>query len=264
MQGTKIGWCDHTANLWWGCQEVGPECDRCYARTLAKSKGKARAWEDVRFECPGVWKRLDQMQAAAKAAGEPATVFVQSMGDIFEKPQSLVTWQGEFTGRTTAALRYEFFSAIGDGRWPELVFLLLTKRPGLICDMLPVQWVAWGSPRNVWFGTSVGCRRSLPQIDRLAPAPGTHFVSFEPLLEDLGDLTPFLPSFQWGIFGGESGPGHRLLDLDALDRAVNQLCAVETPVYVKQDSGPREGQRGRIPSRLWSLKQFPDWKAVPA
>jgi protein gp37 len=40
MQDSKIEWTDHTANLWWGCEEVHSGCDNCYARVFAKSKGK--------------------------------------------------------------------------------------------------------------------------------------------------------------------------------------------------------------------------------
>jgi uncharacterized protein len=31
---TKIEWCDHTFNPWWGCTQVSPLCDRCYAMML--------------------------------------------------------------------------------------------------------------------------------------------------------------------------------------------------------------------------------------
>ena len=31
---TKIEWCDHTFNPWWGCTQVSPLCDHCYAMML--------------------------------------------------------------------------------------------------------------------------------------------------------------------------------------------------------------------------------------
>ena len=40
MRNTKIEWCDHTVNLWWGCSEVSEACANCYARGIAKRFGK--------------------------------------------------------------------------------------------------------------------------------------------------------------------------------------------------------------------------------
>lgn len=48
-ENTEISWCDHTANLWWGCSEVHAGCDNCYARIFARAKGNAAAWDGVRF-----------------------------------------------------------------------------------------------------------------------------------------------------------------------------------------------------------------------
>lgn len=48
-------------------------------------------------------------------------------------------------------------------------------------------------------------------------------------------------------------------DCDAIpwvESAVEQCRAAGVPIFVKQDSGPRPGQQGRIPDRLW-LKEFP-------
>ena len=40
MLNSKIEWCDHTVNLWWGCTEVHEGCDNCYAKNLAKRYGQ--------------------------------------------------------------------------------------------------------------------------------------------------------------------------------------------------------------------------------
>lgn len=195
---TKIAWCDATVNLWWGCQHAGDECHHCYAEAFSKRVGKSRAWQDVRYEVPSAFGTLDKLQRKAAKQDEPLTVFVQSMGDIFELPQQLVTWQGRFTGRGTNDVRDRFFSLIDAGLWPDLVFLLLTKRPGLIGRYVPGAWLAGDWPANVWTGTSVGTVNSLPQIERLAKWPGRHFVSFEPLLEFLPLLAATPPD--WDAF----------------------------------------------------------------
>ena len=36
---TKIEWCDHTINLWWGCTKVHTGCDNCYAENTARRWG---------------------------------------------------------------------------------------------------------------------------------------------------------------------------------------------------------------------------------
>lgn len=40
MKNSKIEWCDHTVNFWWGCKEVSEACKNCYARELSKRFGK--------------------------------------------------------------------------------------------------------------------------------------------------------------------------------------------------------------------------------
>jgi len=62
----------------------------------------------------------------------------------------------------------------------------------------------------------------------------------------------------WIILGGESGPGHRPLDLGAAEDLAAQAKKVGAAVFVKQDSGPRPGEKGRIPDALWALKDSPE------
>jgi len=38
MQNSKIEWTDHTFNPWWGCVNVSPACDHCYAERFANRK----------------------------------------------------------------------------------------------------------------------------------------------------------------------------------------------------------------------------------
>jgi integrase len=40
---TEIAWTDASFNTHWGCLEVSPGCDHCYARTLAERFGR-RIW----------------------------------------------------------------------------------------------------------------------------------------------------------------------------------------------------------------------------
>ncbi len=38
-KNTKIEWCDHTVNLWWGCTKVHRGGDNCYAEKWANRWG---------------------------------------------------------------------------------------------------------------------------------------------------------------------------------------------------------------------------------
>ena len=63
------------------------------------------------------------------------------------------------------------------------------------------------------------------------------FVSFEPLLEDLGPIS--LYGIDWAIVGGESGPGYRPMD-HAWARSIRDQCvAAGVPFFFKQSAAFR-------------------------
>jgi protein gp37 len=96
-------------------------------------------------------------------------------------------------------------------------------RPGL--PVWPLQ--------NVWLGVSVENRDALKRIDALKDTPAAvRFVSFEPLLEDLGAL--ILDGIHWGIFGGESGRGARPCDLAWIRSGVRECRRQGVACFVKQ------------------------------
>jgi protein gp37 len=58
-------------------------------------------------------------------------------------------------------------------------------------------------PRNVWVGCSIGEKKRLWRLDQLRRIDAkVRFVSFEPLIEDLGEFS--LKGIHWAIVGGES------------------------------------------------------------
>ena len=89
---------------------------------------------------------------------------------------------------------------------PNLVWLVLTKRPSRIAAHLPPGWP--DAFPNVWLGVSAGCRQSLPQMAVLRQIPihpkAVRFLSAEPLLENIAPEID-LDGFSWVITGGESG-----------------------------------------------------------
>jgi len=82
---------------------------------------------------------------------------------------------------------------------PEREFQLLTKRIGRAMVFYRTRPV----PKNVWVGCTIGEKKRLWRLDQLRQIDSkVRFVSFEPLIEDLGDFD--LSGIQWGIVGGES------------------------------------------------------------
>jgi protein gp37 len=201
---TAIEWAKHTWSPWGGCQRVSPACDNCYAEALDKRFGRAGAWgpQGIRnLRTAAYYRQADQWNAAAAAAGRQETVF-PSMCDPFDNHRSILP-----------AWRLAHWALIR--RTPHLTWLLLTKRPQNIRNMLPLDWGAEGWP-NVWLGcTAENQQEADRRIPHLQAVPArVRFLSCEPLLGQL-DLAPYFlqgPRIHWVITGGESGPHARLSD----------------------------------------------------
>lgn len=265
---TKIGWCHATWNLWRGCAKVSEECRHCYAEALSKRNPLVLGqWgpDSVRVVATG--QGLDTPQAVVRDAinqGERRRLFVNSLADVFEDHDGPVhDHRGEVAYIGTRGQPVHEHALVSTPRrikatldhlrgyllerivaFPQIDFLLLTKRPGLILDMLrriaeeevpglhtnavaaASEWLAGRPPRNAWVGTTVGAASSTGRIDQLAEVPAAcRFVSFEPLLEWI-DLSPWLnatverdrgygfyrhlPTCPWTAEGGCSGAGDRL------------------------------------------------------
>jgi protein gp37 len=120
-------------------------------------------------------------QRRAAADGVVRRVFVGSMMDIFEKPFPLIDAQGNALPETTGHLRLRFFEEVVP-KCPNLLFLLLTKRPGNILKYIPEEWRAT-PPANVMYGTSVVDQATADDmIPKLLEVPGRRFLSMEPLI----------------------------------------------------------------------------------
>lgn len=113
---------------------------------------------------------------------------------------------------------------------------------------------SWPLP-NVWLGVSVEDRPRKERIDILRETPAAlRFISFEPLLEDLGEID--LTGIGWAIIGGESGPRARPFDPDWARSIIGQCKAASVPVFMKQMGsypaalvGPCSAQRIRYRDR---------------
>lgn len=279
---TGISWTDRTFNPWWGCAHVSPGCVHCYAETFAKRTGHDvwGAKGHRRTFGPNHWAEPLRWNAHAESAGVRERVFCASMADVFEDHPAVTEareWLWDMISRT-----------------PALDWQILTKRPENIARMLPALW-GDGWP-NVWLGVSVeDQQRADERVPVLLSIPAkVHFLSCEPLIAPvffeplwmvpaaglcgyrgttLADdralaqilraavrkLTPrYNRNFlEWVIVGGESGPNRREMDVRWAEAIVSTCDHHAIPVFVKQDSGLRPGNKGRLPDALWARKEFP-------
>lgn len=238
---TAIGWTDHTFNPWWGCERVSPACQHCYAEAFAKRTG-SNVWgktADRRFFGDKHWNEPLRWDRAAAKSGRPALVFCASMADVFEDRPDLDEH------------RARLWKLIDDT--PHLIWQLLTKRPENVLTM--TTWSEF--PRNVWIGTTVeDQRRADERIPVLRSIPAAvRFLSCEPLLGPL-DLSHHLGGIGWVIVGGESGAGHRPLDLDHARDVRDHAHAAGVPFFFKQVGGHRPTSGGDLLDGE-TFKQFP-------
>ncbi len=181
---TKIAWCDHTFNPWWGCVRVSEGCQHCYAEGLAKRLGfgvwgpsKARRFFDEQhWEKPLLWNEW------ATYSSHKPRVFCGSMCDIFEDNLELIKAQ------------LELWELIEET--PRLEWLLLTKRPQNLL-MLPEAWRK-APPENVRVGTTIENQANAAQ--RLADLAhwwgGKNFISVEPMLGPISLARVLVPQAQ--------------------------------------------------------------------
>lgn len=252
-QQTGISWCDHTFNPWWGCVKVSPACKHCYAETWAKRTGH-RLWghgAPRRFFGADHWRQPERWNRAAAREGVRRRVFCASMADVFEAGRHL---DGE------RRRLWDLIERTADG----LDWLLLTKRPELVRELVPAAWLDdW--PAHVWIGTTVEnqhwAERRLPHLVNLPAA--VRFVSCEPLLGRVQLLAVQLPGeflyldvlagemityvdgvgvervpapgrVSWVITGGESGPKARATHPEWVRFIRDQCQATGTAYHHKQ------------------------------
>jgi protein gp37 len=233
---TTIEWTDETWNPVTGCTKTSPGCRLCYAKALhdmrhkAHLNGKAMPRQyDEPFERVQCWPNRLEIPLSWKA---PRLCFVNSMSDLFHEDvpfdfisqvlfRMTLTPQHTYQALTKRALRMlEYFTG---ERW---------KTQGSIAEM----W-RWPLP-NFWPGVSVEKKKYLGRIDTLRQVPAAvRMVSFEPLLEDLGEVN--LQGIGWAIIGGMSGPRSQLDPMHvAWVRYLIQQCDEQgVPVFVKQMGG---------------------------
>jgi len=225
---TNIEWADSTANLWIGCTKITPGCDNCYAEADWDRRKHRVTWgpHGDRSFCAAGWDVILRMQRRAAANGgvDPALgrkrrIFVNSLSDFFDNHRSIV-WRDE---------AFNLFEAC-----PDVILILLTKRPENIIRMVPDHWlIPGGWPAHVWLLTSAEDQERYDHrwpILRDIPGPTVKGLSCEPLLGPI--VLRDMLQLDWLIVGGESGPRpmHPIWALSLRD----QCTAADVPFFFKQ------------------------------
>jgi protein gp37 len=181
---------------------------------------------------------------------KPRRVFVCSMSDLFHEK-----------------VPFEFVDKVFDTIWKtNHTYLILTKRPARIGEYLEHcrdQRVARTPNKNgcarptILTGVSVCVPEEKPKIDTLRTIPAAvKFVSFEPLLRDMGELD--LTGIDWVIVGGESGPGARPMHPDWARSIRDQCAAARVAFFMKQMGGhpKKRAKLEEIPEDL-RIRDYP-------
>jgi protein gp37 len=281
---TLISWAHSSWNPWIGCTKCSDECLHCYIDADIRKetdwqspvRGFRKPWGQIYLSRTN-WTlpfRMQDKLDRENANHNPKVykrVFSCSISDFFHPlvdPLNLALEAGVNGKRRIERLTCTYNIPYRDAAWaiirntPQLVYLILTKRPERILQCLPKDW-GQGYP-NVWLGTSVGCLKSLPKMDALRQVPvhpqAVRFVSHEPLLEDISKHVNY-DGFGWVVAGGESGtdpeyrydptkkyqilqsvqPGRRTMDLEWAYRVMLCAARADIPFMFKQITAPNSG-----------------------
>lgn len=218
---TKIEWTELTWNPVTGCTKVSEGCQNCYAEKMHKrlqamgSKKYQNIFSEVKFYV----KELDR-----DFGKKSKMIFVNSISDIFH--ENLENWNIT-----------EILGVIDRNK--KHTFQVLTKRSKKIKE----YW--YKNLSNLWLGVSVELEKYKYRIDDLKQTNAkTKFISFEPLLGDMGKLD--LSGIHWVIVGGESGPGARPMHPDWVRNIRNQCQEQGVPFFFKQWGAWKQTERDYV------------------
>lgn len=217
-----------------------------------KAEIQFNSWERIHKDLPGGEQEL--LQRGFVKPTRPR-VFCASLADVFEdwggsirvSSRLPVLTNGEhFVGTDGPEIDEWRFATIDDLRkrlfilidsTPYLDWLLLTKRPENVSDMLfdPDSINGFEFRKNVSLGTSISTKEHYRQVESLKYSRDLFpvlFLSIEPLLGPMDDLP--LDEIDWVIVGGESGHEARPMHPDWVRSIRDQCTAAGVPFFFKQ------------------------------
>ena len=235
MQNTNVEWAHKTWNPMHGCTPISRGCNYCYAARMARRlRAMAMKGYESGFKVTLERGKLGEPLKIKK----PSRIFVCSMGDLFHK---------DVPDEFIKDVFVEMFRA------NRHTFMVLTKRAERMAKG-PEGEDAWLWTKGIWAGVTVEDKARLERLEHLRKVPAVvRFVSFEPLLEDVGELD--LTGIHWVIVGGETGAGARLMGLDWARRIRDQAVAAGVPFFFKKAGGVHGGS-GLLDGEVFH--QFPE------
>jgi protein gp37 len=270
-RGTKIEWADNTFNPWIGCSRVHTGCLHCYAEAFIDHRQRKVRWGvggTRRITSRGNWQQLVGWNRDAGNRGQIETVFMASMADIFEDfggqmldQQGVKLWTSPQMDANQIPRWYATEEQLPDDQpvrmewvrsrllrfirqFENLHFLILTKRPGLVPDLVRETGLPC-LPENCSLGTSVsdqGTAESfVPDLVRAKDLGicSKIFISYEPAVGgvDWDAAGGLLDGIDWLICGGESsnsiGPA-REFRIEWAKTTVAACSRSGVPCFVKQ------------------------------
>lgn len=217
MKNTKIEWCDHTVNFWWGCSEISEACQNCYAREIAR-RFKRECWgkKPRLFRLEKATEELLRLNQSARRRGVKETVFINSMSDFFDTD-------------VAPEIRLSLWQLFADAE--NLNILILTKRANVMANHLALY--ADKIPQNVHFGITAENQNRLDErMEALADFKGRLFLSCEPMLGAI-NISEFAGKIDWVICGGEKAQHARDFRLNYAVSLYRQCQKLKIPFFFK-------------------------------
>lgn len=203
LNRTKIEWCDISWNVVTGCNW---NCWYCYAKKLFTRFHKS-------FEPTFYPERLKELEKLKK----PSKIFVCSVSDIFAdwtKPE----WKEAILNKIK--------------EYPQHTYQLLTKQPQNIDK-------DYNFRKNIWIGATITKQSEIKNINYIGQVKcGIRFISFEPLLEDVGELD--LRHIDWIIIGKLTGSKKIKLEEKWVYNIISQARYFDIPIFIKNNLNWKE------------------------
>lgn len=252
---TNIDWTDFVWNPMSGCTKLSEGCENCYAADMAKRLQRIQetTGKDLGYSDGFAVTLHPERLGAPLNHKKGAKVFVNSMGDLFHEDVPFY-----FIDEMFAIMALT----------PQHTYQILTKRPERMKDYFKPEYngykmTAYASRKikveginrsstkeigeaytlfesenilplsNVWLGVTIESPKHKDRADDLRNTPAAkHFLSLEPLIEDLGELN--LDGIDWVIVGGETGANARPMHPDWVASIKAQCEAAGVPLFFKQ------------------------------
>ena len=214
MNQTYISWARLSWNPTTGCTKCSALCNLCFAEKETKIRQKNPNFNKYEKGFDVVVEHPHTLSEPFKLT-QPATIFVNSMSDLFHKDVSL-----------------DFIKKVFDvmNQTPQHTYMVLTKRYHLLEKYS--DELNWSD--NIFMGISVGDKISTRGIASLQKCGAKKkFLSVEPLIEEVTEMN--LEGLDLVIVGGESGGDLARPMPKEWVITVKELCDTQNvPFYFKQ------------------------------